>query len=50
MAETCHFSQQHSTRTGTIEEQVFYGDPVAALDSDVIEEKKRPFNESQKNH
>ncbi|EPY89612.1 hypothetical protein CB1_000091008 [Camelus ferus] len=28
----------------------FYGDPVAALDSDVIEEDKRPFNESQKNH
>lgn len=27
----------------------FYGDPVAALDSDVIEEEKRPFNESQKN-
>lgn len=25
MAETCHFSQQHSTRTGTIEEQVFMG-------------------------
>lgn len=27
----------------------FYGDPVAALDSDVIEEEKRPFHESQKN-
>lgn len=28
----------------------FYGDPVAALDSDVIEEEKRRFNEAQKNH
>lgn len=27
----------------------FYGDPVAALDSDIIEEEKRPFKESQKN-
>lgn len=25
MAETCRFSQQHSTRTGTIEEQVSWG-------------------------
>lgn len=25
----------------------FYGDPVAALDSDIIEEERRPFKESQ---